>query len=194
MYCDVHFKNFLLLTLGIGESMESNARILGHSMHPILIVFPVGLLSTSVIFDILFLYFRNDTFPVVSYWMIAAGLAGGVAAASTGWIDWVGIPAGTRAKRVGLTHGIVNACVLLVFAASLYLRHSIDAVPGTLALAFSFAGFGLALVGGWLGGELVERLAIAVHTGANPDAPSSLTSESAERSRAASAKHIEIPL
>jgi hypothetical protein len=33
------------------------------------------------------------------------------------------------------------------------------------------------LVTGWLGGELVERLAIGVDPGANPDAPSSLESE-----------------
>ena len=32
--------------------MESKAKILGHPIHPILIVFPLGLLATSVIFDI----------------------------------------------------------------------------------------------------------------------------------------------
>ena len=159
--------------------MESNARILGHSMHPILIVFPLGLLSTSVIFDVLFLALGNRSFPLVSYWMIAAGLVGGVVAAAAGLIDWFGIPSGTRAARVGLFHGAVNGGVMLVFAGSLYLRHNIEAVPGTVALALSFAGFALALVGGWLGGELVERLGIAVHTGAHPDAPNSLTTDSA---------------
>jgi len=34
-------------------------------------------------------------------------------------------------------------------------------------------------VGGWFGGELVERLGIGVHEGANPDAPSSLSTSSA---------------
>ncbi len=171
--------------------MESNARILGHSMHPMLIVFPLGLLSTSVIFDVLFLIFGNATFPVVSYWMIAAGIIGGLVAASTGWIDWFGIPNGTRAKRIGLIHGLVNVGVLVLFAASLYFRHSLDVVPGSIPLALSFIGFGLALVGGWLGGELVERLAIAVHTGAHADAPSSLTTDTVP---AASSKQREVPL
>ena len=36
-------------------------------------------------------------------------------------------------------------------------------------------GAGLALVTGWLGGELVDRLAIGVDDGANVDAPSSLS-------------------
>ncbi len=175
--------------------MESTARIFGHSMHPILIVFPLGLLSTSVIFDILFLITRVDAFPTVSYWMIAGGLVGGLVAAGTGWIDWFGIPSGTRAKRVGLLHGITNACVLALFAASLYFRHyaGTDPVPGTVALALSFLAFVLALVGGWLGGELVERLAIAVHTGAHPDAPSSLSTDMAEP-RQHSGKRSEVPL
>ena len=174
--------------------MESTARILGHSMHPILIVFPLGLLSTSVIFDILYLVTGVDTFPTVSYWMIAGGLIGGLAAAGTGWIDWFGIPSGTRAKRVGLFHGLTNALVLLLFAGSLYFRHyaGSDPIPGFLPLTLSILAFVLALVGGWLGGELVERLAIAVHTGAHPDAPNSLTTEMP--TPRASAKQSEVPL
>jgi hypothetical protein len=39
----------------------------------------------------------------------------------------------------------------------------------------SFAGFFLALGTGWLGGELIERLGIAVHSGSHPNAPSSLS-------------------
>ena len=33
--------------------MESRARAAGHSVHPVLIVYPLGLLSTAVVFDIL---------------------------------------------------------------------------------------------------------------------------------------------
>ena len=33
--------------------MESKAKMFGHAMHPILIVFPLGLLSTAAIFDVL---------------------------------------------------------------------------------------------------------------------------------------------
>ena len=125
---------------------------------------------------------------------MVAGLGGGVIAGGTGLIDWVGIPGGTRAKRVGLLHGGVNAVVMLVFAGSLYFRHTVSAEPGAVALALSFGGFVLALFGGWLGGELVERLAIAVHTGANPDAPSSLTTESAMVRSGSARQHSEVPL
>jgi uncharacterized membrane protein len=35
--------------------MESRLKLFGHPMHPMLIVFPLGLLATSVIFDIVHL-------------------------------------------------------------------------------------------------------------------------------------------
>jgi uncharacterized membrane protein len=35
--------------------MQSRAQALGHAIHPTLIVFPLGLFSTAVVFDILYL-------------------------------------------------------------------------------------------------------------------------------------------
>ena len=43
----------------------------------------------------------------------------------------------------------------------------------------SYVGAGLALITGWLGGELVDRLGIGVDEGANPNAPSSLSGQPA---------------
>jgi len=162
--------------------MESKAKILGHGLHPILIVFPLGLLATAVIFDALHLVLGTPIYATVSYWMMTAGIVGGLIAAPFGWIDWFGIPKDTRAKSIGLAHGLVNVTVLLVFAGSWYLRLDRQADPPMIASILSFAGAGLALVGGWLGGELVERLGIGVHAGAHPDAPSSLATASATAS------------
>jgi hypothetical protein len=50
--------------------------------------------------------------------------------------------------------------------------------PETMASVLSIIGFIAALFGGWLGGELVERLGVGVHEGANLNAPNSLTSSS----------------
>jgi len=46
----------------------------------------------------------------------------------------------------------------------------------------SFAGAALALVTGWLGGELVDRLGIGAYANAGVDAPSSLDRGSHTRS------------
>ncbi|HEY8471454.1 MAG TPA: DUF2231 domain-containing protein [Natronosporangium sp.] len=165
--------------------MESRARALGHAIHPTLIVFPLGLLATAVIFDIIYLFNDREGLAAASGYMIAAGLIGGLVAAAFGLIDWLAIPAGTRAKRVGLWHGSLNVVVVALFAISWLLRLGGDGwEPGVAALIFSFAGAGVALVSAWLGGELVERLGIGVDRGAGPDASSSLRG-AADRPRTA---------
>src|SRR6185369_9940958 len=104
--------------------MESRAKLLGHPIHQMLIPFPFGLLATAVIFDIIYLLWGNPTMVTVSYWMIAAGIVGAIIAAPFGLIDFLAIPQGTRAKSVGLVHGLGNVIVLVLFLASCWLRYS----------------------------------------------------------------------
>lgn len=159
--------------------MESRVKFLGHAVHPILIVFPLGLLATAVIFDIIYLIWASRDMASVAYWMMAAGIVGGLIAAPFGLIDWLGIPSGTRAKTIGLLHGISNVIALLLFAGSWWMRHDLPERPETYASILSFLGFAIAGVGGWLGGELVERLGVSVDEGANLNAPSSLSNATA---------------
>jgi uncharacterized membrane protein len=154
--------------------MESSAKALGHPIHQVLIVFPLGLLATAVVFDVLRLFIDNDGFSVASFYMIAAGVLGGLLAAVFGLIDYLAIPAGTRARRVGALHGGGNVVVVVLFAVSWLLRSGeIDHVPTALAFILSLAGALLALVTGWLGGELVDRLGVGVSPDANLNAPAS---------------------
>ena len=155
--------------------MESKARLFGHPVHQMLVVFPLGLLGASVVFDLLALGMSYSLMAVVAYYLILAGLVAGLLAAPFGAIDWLAIPGGTRAKSVGALHAGGNVVVLLLFAASAWLRHVDPAAPPALALVLSFAGAGLSLVTAWLGGELVDRLGVGVSDGANLNAPSSLS-------------------
>jgi uncharacterized membrane protein len=159
--------------------MESRAKLFGHSIHAMLITFPIGLLVTAVIFDVLHLVTKGGLWATISYYIIAAGIVGGLVAAVFGFIDYLAIPGGTRAKGVGRTHGIGNVIVVLLFLTSWWLRRASPEAPSGAALTFSFLGVALAAVTAWLGGELVERLGVAVHDGANLDAPSSLSGASA---------------
>jgi uncharacterized membrane protein len=155
--------------------MESRAKLLGHPIHPMLIVFPLGLLATAVVFDVIFLITDTLVMATVAYWMIVAGIIGGLLAAPFGLIDWLAIPEGTRAKAIGRMHGLGNVVVLLLFAGSWFLRRDVPEAPGLFAHFLSFAGAGLALVTAWLGGELVDRLGVGVYDGANLNASSSLS-------------------
>lgn len=157
--------------------MEARARILGHPVHQMLIVFPLGLLSTAVIFDLIHLATGGVTWSIVSYWMIAAGIIGGLCAAVFGLIDWSKIPSGTRAHRIGILHGLGNVCVVAFFAISWWLRRPDPANPSALAIFFLLVGGALSLVTGWLGGELVDRLGVGVHDNANLDATTSLSKD-----------------
>jgi uncharacterized membrane protein len=156
--------------------MYSKAKLLGHPIHQMLIVFPLGLLATAVIFDLIYLVSGASHWTEMAFYMIAAGIIGGLIAAVFGLIDWLGIPSGSRAKAIGLWHGGGNVVVVALFAVSWLLRYDNPASPGAVALVFSFVPVVLALVTGWLGGELVDRLGVGVDNGAHPDAPSSLSS------------------
>jgi uncharacterized membrane protein len=159
--------------------MESKAKLFGHSIHAMLIAFPLGMFVTAVIFDILHLVAGAGPWALVSYWMIVAGIVGGLLAAIFGLIDYLSIPAATRAKRVGLLHGLGNVVLVALFAVSAWLRHDAPDTPATGALVFSFLGAGLGTITAWLGGELVERMGVGVDDGAHLDAPSSLSGKPA---------------
>jgi uncharacterized membrane protein len=125
--------------------MESPTKLFGHPVHQMLVVFPLGLLGTAVVFDIIRLATGNGYWSEIAFWMMAAGIAAGLIAAPFGALDWLAIPSGTRASRVGFLHGLGNVFVLALFALSWWMRRETPGLPGTLALTASFVGLVLAL-------------------------------------------------
>ena len=159
--------------------MQSKAKFLGHPLHPILIAFPLGLLPVAVLFDCIHLGSGNGLWAQIAYYLIAVGVLGGLLAALFGTIDWLAIPAGTRAKRIGSLHGAINVAVMALFALSWWLRRADPTKPGLLPIVLGIVALGLAGVAGWLGGELIYRLSVGVDEGAHLDASNSLTHRSA---------------
>ncbi len=160
------------------------ARLLGHPVHPMLIVFPLGLFPTALLFDIIYLATKNLMWSTMGYWMIAVAIIGALAAAVFGLVDWLGVRPGTRAKRIGALHGLGNVVVVLFFAISWLTRRHNHAAD-SLAIVLEVSGVVLALFTGWLGGELVDRLGIGVDPDAHPDAPSSLSHQPSMQQRPA---------
>ena len=162
--------------------MESKAKLLGHPIHPMLIVLPLGLFLAAVVFDAVYLWRGSPAFATAAYWNIAAGIVGGLLAAVFGLIDWLAIPGGTRAKRIGLLHGAGNVVVVLIFALVWLMRGDTpDAAPTTTLFLLEVVALALGSVAGWLGGELVDRLGVGVDDGAHLDAPSSLSGRPARQ-------------
>ena len=160
--------------------MESRAKLFGHPIHPMLIVIPLGAFIAAVLFDAVALWQGSLTWAQVGYWNIALGIVGGLLAAVFGLIDWLAIPSGTRAKRIGLLHGASNVVVVALFAfVWLTRRAAPDVTPTSLLFGVELVALALGSVAGWLGGELVDRLGVGVDDGANLNAPNSLKSRSA---------------
>ena len=165
--------------------MESKAKLFGHPLHPMLIPFPLGLLGMAVIFDLLAVLAGQDVLGAASHPMIAAGTLTGLLAAIVGAIDWAAIPAGTRAKQIATAHGLGNVLVVLLFAIAWWLRRDAPGGATGLPLGLELVAVGGALVTGWLGGELVDRLGVGVDPGAHLNAPSSLSGQPADSTRVA---------
>ena len=153
------------------------AKLFGHYIHPMLIVFPLGLFVTALVFDILRLLGGAPMWGSAAYLMIGAGVVGGLLAAVFGLIDWLGLSGETRARRLGLWHGLGNVVVVVLFAISWLLRRGDPIHPPMIAFLLILLGGALGLVTAWLGGELVERLGVGVDEGAHANAPSSLTTK-----------------
>src|SRR3954453_20747244 len=118
--------------------MESKAKFLGHPIHPILIVFPLGLLATSIGFDVTYLATGSSQYSTVSFWLISVGIVSGLLAAVFGAIDWWAIPSQTRAKAIGLWHGLGNVVVVLLFVGSWWWRRDVAGYapsPGAVVLS-----------------------------------------------------------
>src|SRR5687767_14058605 len=97
--------------------MRSTMQIAGHPIHPMLIPLPFGLWFTSVVVNLI--ASRMDQSRVqmrlhnAAYYMVLAGCIGALLAAIPGVIDlFTAIPGGTRARRRGLIHGLLNVLAL----------------------------------------------------------------------------------
>jgi hypothetical protein len=69
----------------------------------------------------------------------------------------------------------LNVVVVLLFIASWFMRKANGQIPSSGALSLSFTAVLAALLGGWLGGELVDRLGVGVDDGAQLNATNSLS-------------------
>ena len=155
--------------------MESRLKVLGHPLHPMLVMFPVALLATAVLFDVVDTVGGPDFLGEVAYWNLTVGLVGGLLAAVAGTFDLLAIPTGTRAKRVALTHAAANVALILLFAAVWAVRLNADSrAAGGALIAIEIVALAILGISAWLGGELVDRLGVGVDRDADLDAPSSL--------------------
>jgi nitrite reductase/ring-hydroxylating ferredoxin subunit/uncharacterized membrane protein len=134
----------------------------GHPLHPALTDIPVGAWTAALVLDLLdAARGRTDLAPGADV-AIGVGLVGALAAVPTGVTDWKELD--TKPLRIGLIHGVLNLSATTLYGASLLLRK--NGARG-LGRGAAFAAYGLVIVAGYLGGDLVYRDQIGV-SHANP--------------------------
>jgi uncharacterized membrane protein len=141
--------------------MHSPASFKGHPIHPMLIVFPIGLWVFSLVSDLIYQWeLGGPVWSVVAYYTMAGGIVGALLAAVPGLIDLLAIR-DLKSRRIGIVHMVVNLIVVGLYAVNLYLRSQPEH-SANVAIALSVLGVGLLTLSGWLGGELVYVRGVAV--------------------------------
>jgi uncharacterized membrane protein len=166
--------------------VESRFKFLGHPIHPVLVVFPVALLVTAAALDLLTWWQGAFHYAAVAHLNMGIGVAIGIIAMAFGWLDWLAIPERTRAKRIGAIHGVLNMVALALFALTWAQRQgTADLAISATWLTVEVAALLILAVGGWLGGELVDRLAVGVDVDAHLNASNSLSGSRGKERRSA---------
>lgn len=138
--------------------MAKGLRVLGHPLHAILSDFPLALLGTSLLWDVIGVWRGEPVWWAISFWNIALGLAAALAAATVGAIDYAAIKQGSPALGTGLRHMLYMLAAVGIYSASLLVRGGTSPLSGRDQIAvLIMGGLGLILlsVGGWYGGHLV---------------------------------------
>jgi uncharacterized membrane protein len=141
--------------------MHTPASFKGHPIHPMLIVFPVGLWGFSLVADLVYFWgWGSFTWTVVAYYTMAGGVVGALLAAVPGVVDLLALQ-NPKARRIGFAHMILNLVVVGLYLVNLFIRGR-ESYSSTTAIALSAAGIALLSVSGWLGGEMVYVYGVAV--------------------------------
>lgn len=161
--------------------MASPASIAKHPIHPMLIVFPIGLWVFSFVCDVVFFMgWGGLVWSEVAFYTMAGGVVGALLAAIPGLIDFLSIPSSQQPmKRLGWYHLIINLSVVVLYALNLWWR--VGSAPGAGGpMALGLLGVVLLAISGWFGGSMVYEHGMAVEM-----QPSKSKARGEERRRAA---------
>lgn len=143
-----------------------NGTWLGEPLHVVLTDVPVGAWTLAMIFDALDMFYDRREFARGCETSIAVGLLAAAGAAVTGLTDWSDVD--PPARRLGLTHGLLNLTGTTLFATSLFLRKKKSREAGRLASALGYVVMGYAA---HLGGKLVYEHRVGVDRTDGQDFP-----------------------
>jgi uncharacterized membrane protein len=142
--------------------MATPASVHRHPIHPMLIVFPLGLWIFAFICYAVYRGTAGPSWRAASLYAMIGGIIGAVLAAVPGLIDLLSLR-GSPAWATGLTHMISNVTALMFFIAAFAVGWT-SAGPSVAALVLSIVGLIAVGIGGWLGGALVYEHGVGIES------------------------------
>jgi uncharacterized membrane protein len=149
--------------------MSTRASIYRHPIHPMLVVFPLGLWIFAFICYVVYMANGVPSWRVASLYAMAGGCIGAVLAAVPGLIDLLTLRR-SRVWTIGVTHMVANVTALVLFIIAFAIGITRD-VPAVATLVLSAVGLVAVAVGGWLGGTLVYEHGVGVERRQRQEAP-----------------------
>jgi uncharacterized membrane protein len=137
--------------------MGSRASIRNHPIHPMLVVFPIGLFIFSLVCDLAYHAGSHNVFwKGMAFYTMLGGVIGALLAAVPGFIDYRSIR-DRSVKTIATTHMILNLIVVVLFIFNLGVRYNVAPDPDTqlFGTILSVIGVAIMAVSGWLGGSMV---------------------------------------
>jgi uncharacterized membrane protein len=147
--------------------MRTPTSIFSHPIHPMLIVFPIGLWIFSLACDLVRVAGGSgDAWSTVAFYSMIGGFIGALCAAVPGFIDLLFYKGGAPpVKKITLIHMTINLIAVVLYAINIGLRATNAASVGTDAstpVVLSIIGVALIFVSGWLGGQMVHVYGVSV--------------------------------
>lgn len=145
-----------------GAGITSSVAILGHPIHPVIVIFPVAFLSAAAGADVGYWLTKSEFWAEASIWLIGGGLLAGIAAAVVGMLDFIRIPR-VRNRMAGWAHMWLNVAVLALSAVNFVIRLVyVETIILPIGLILSLAVAALLMPSGWYGGELTFRHKVGI--------------------------------
>lgn len=145
--------------------MYSKIKLLGHPIHPMLVSFPVAFYTATLVCYIVYSANNNPFWFKVAVVANIAGAVTALLAAIPGFLDWLFIPAESRAKKTGVFHMLCNVVALVCYGATAWLECPKWDDPNPeagSAILLTGIGFILTLIAGFLGWTLVQKHHVGV--------------------------------
>lgn len=142
---------------------RSTASIGGHSIHPMIIPFPITFLVTAFVTDLIYWSNNGAVWAAASMWLLGAGIIMALVAALFGFTDFFNEP---RIRNItdAWLHMIGNLIAVVIALINWYIRYRSGAAAGVFSwgIWLSLITVLLLLFNGWKGWGLIYRHHVAV--------------------------------